>query len=84
MFSWSTLRERYFKEEPATLPKYAGYVGYRFRVRLSDVPGVQAEGEYGSALGGPFRTILMHIAMDNGEDWLMGGTLVAMPESEVG
>lgn len=41
------------------------------------------EGQYESEVGGPFMTIVMHIAGDDGTDWLMGGTTVAKPEAEL-
>ncbi len=73
---FSALRARIF--DPAR-PTYAGYIGWRFRVRAEHVPGWDAEGMYRD---GPFRSILMKIAQDDGTGWLMGGTLVAAPESE--
>jgi 2-polyprenyl-6-methoxyphenol hydroxylase-like FAD-dependent oxidoreductase len=73
---FSALRARYF--DPAK-PRYAGYIGWRFRVKAEHVPGWDSEGTYRD---GPFRSILMAIAQDDGTDWLMGGTLVSAPESE--
>ena len=73
---FSALRARYFDDAK---PRYAGYIGWRFRVKAEHVPGWQAEGMYGD---GSFRSILMKIAQDDGTDWLMGGTLVSSPESE--
>jgi 2-polyprenyl-6-methoxyphenol hydroxylase-like FAD-dependent oxidoreductase len=73
---FSSLRTRYF--DPAR-PRYAGYIGWRFRVKAEHVPGWDSEGMYEV---GPFRSILMNIAQDDGTDWLMGGTLVSSPESE--
>ena len=73
---FSALRGRYF--DPVK-PQYAGYVGWRFRVKTEHVPEWGSEGMYRH---GPFRSILMKIAQDDGTDWLMGGTLVSSPESE--
>jgi 2-polyprenyl-6-methoxyphenol hydroxylase-like FAD-dependent oxidoreductase len=73
---FSSLRSRLF--DPAT-PRYAGYIGWRFRVKAEHVPGWDSEGMYEV---GSFRSILMTIAQDDGTDWLMGGTLVSAPESE--
>jgi 2-polyprenyl-6-methoxyphenol hydroxylase-like FAD-dependent oxidoreductase len=73
---FSALRARVFDSAE---PRYAGYIGWRFRVKAEHVPGWDAEGMYEV---GPFRSILMKIAQDDGTDWLMGGTLVSAPERE--
>ena len=75
--SWSALRSRYFGPSQ---PQYAGYNVYRFRVLKEHCPWFGAEGQYNS---GRYFTILMTIAMDNGQDWLMGGTSVPAEESEI-
>ena len=75
--SWSALRSRYFGPSQ---PQYAGYNVYRFRVLKEHCPWFGAEGQYDS---GRYFTILMTIAMDNGQDWLMGGTSVPAEESEI-
>ena len=75
---WSTLRAKYFDQ---AIPRYAGYTGYRFRVASDRVPGWNSEGMYSSSLGGPYDSILMRIAKDDGTDWIMGGTTFATPES---
>jgi 2-polyprenyl-6-methoxyphenol hydroxylase-like FAD-dependent oxidoreductase len=76
---WSALRERYFAPHlRLPTPIYAGYNVWRFRVERKHVPGWESEGEYSD--GGHHRTILMHIALDDGRDFLMGGTAIAAPE----
>ena len=76
---WSALRERYFAPHlRLRTPIYAGYNVWRFRVERKHVPGWEAEGEYSD--GGHHRTILMHIALNDGRDFLMGGTVIAAPE----
>jgi 2-polyprenyl-6-methoxyphenol hydroxylase-like FAD-dependent oxidoreductase len=75
--SWSMLRSRYFGPE---LPRYAGWQAWRFKVPLDLVPNWNAEGEYQSEF---YHTILMRIAKNDGSDWIMGGTSVACPESDV-
>ena len=75
--SWSSLRSRYFSP---VLPQFAGYNVFRFRVLKEHCPWFNAEGAYDS---GSHFTIQMTIAMDNGQDWLMGGTSVPTEESEV-
>ena len=75
--TWSTLRSLYFGAE---VPTYAGWQAYRFRVPMDLVPGWQSEGEFSN---GFYSTILMHIAKDDGSDWIMGGTSMACPESDV-
>lgn len=77
---WSKLRARYFD---AAAPRYAGYDVYRFRVERKHVPFFATEGDARSSLGGPFYTILLQVTADDGSDWVMGGTAVAKPESEV-
>lgn len=47
---------------------------------LKDVPGWDAEGAYEV---GHFFTILLNIAFDNGQDWIMGGATHAAPEEDV-
>jgi 2-polyprenyl-6-methoxyphenol hydroxylase-like FAD-dependent oxidoreductase len=42
-----------------------------------------ASSRWESSEGGPFDTIHMHIAADDGHDWVMGGTCIAVPEAEV-
>lgn len=76
---WSALRPRYFDASP---PAYAGYEVWRFRVERRHVP-FAVEGEHYSSLGGPFFTIHLHVAADDGTDWVMGGVSVAKPESEL-
>ena len=63
---WSQLRSKYFTR---ATPEYAGYVVYRFRVERKYVPGFASEGEYRN---GTYATILLNVAFNNGEDWLMG------------
>ena len=76
---WSALRDRYFAPHlrPAR-PEYAGYNVWRFRVERKHVPGWDAEGQYSD--GRHSQTILMHIAQNDGRDFLMGGTAIAAPE----
>ena len=76
---WSELRSRYFE---ATRPTYAGYQAWRFRVESSAVPGFRAFGEYCSRLSAS-RTILLDIVINKGGDYVMGGTALACPESDV-
>lgn len=82
---WSSLRDKYFGTSRE--PEYAGYQVYRFRVRADKVPGFDAYGEYYSRApdGTHYATILLDVAQDNDAmtNWIMGGTTVAMPESEV-
>jgi salicylate hydroxylase len=75
--AWSSLRTRYFG--PST-PQYAGWQAWRMKVPLSLVPGWAAEGEY---FAEHYACILMKIAKDNGEDWIMGGAAIAAPEATV-
>lgn len=75
--SWSSLRTRYFGPEK---PQYAGWQAWRFRVPLNMVPGWDAEGQYDV---GHYFTILMKIAKNDGEDWIMGGTGIACPEEDI-
>ena len=75
---WSTLRSKYFDKR---VPQYGGYQVWRFRVPASAVPGFNAEGDYSD--GTHHATIHLHVAMNNGQDWIMGGTAIAAPESEV-
>jgi len=75
---WSELRSRYFSSEER--PTYAGFQGWRFKVPLSAVPGWNTEGEFSHASD---FVIMMKIAKNNGEDWIMGGAAIAEPESEV-
>jgi hypothetical protein len=56
---------------------------YRFRVERKHVPFFANEGDARSTLGGPFYTILLQVTADDGSDWVMGGTSVTKPESEV-
>ena len=74
---WSSLRTRHFDDKP---PEYAGYVGWRFRVETKHVPNFRAYGEYSNA---HFFTILLDVAMNDGTDWIMGGTVKAAPEEEI-
>ena len=74
---WSRLRSRYFDERA---PQYGGYQVWRFRVPMAAVPGFRAMGDYSAS---HFTTILLDVAMNDGTDWLMGGTAIAAPESEV-
>ena len=74
---WSELRTRHFG--PAA-PQFAGWQAWRFRVEAKDVPGFSAFGEYSA---GFYSTILLDVAMNNGSDWIMGGTSCACPESDV-
>jgi len=75
--SWSSLRARYFSP---TQPQFGGYNVFRFRVLKQHCPWFDAEGTYES---GRYFTIQMHIAADDGTDWLMGGTSVPAEESEI-
>ena len=75
---WSALRGTYFDERA---PQYAGYQVWRFRVPLSAVPGFNAYGDYSD--GTHHQSILLDVAMNDGTDWIMGGTAIAAPESEV-
>jgi len=76
---WSALRERYFAPHlRLRTPIYAGYNVWRFRVERKHVPGWEAEGEYSD--GGHHRTMNLHIALNDGRDFLMGGTVIAAPE----
>ena len=76
---WSALRERYFAQylDPRA-PIYAGYNVWRFRVERKLVPGWDAEGEYSD--GSHHRTILMNIALNDGRDFVMGGSAIAAEE----
>ncbi|KAL3816654.1 hypothetical protein ACHAXA_000832 [Cyclostephanos tholiformis] len=73
---WSTLRADYFD---SAMPEYAGYQVWRFRVESKDVPGFRAYGEYNN---GHLHTILLPVVMDDGRDFIMGGTAIACHESE--
>ena len=75
--SWSSLRATYFTP---TMPQYASYNVFRFRVLREHCPWFNAEGSYEN---GSHFTIQMMIAADDGTDWLMGGTSVPAEESEV-
>jgi 2-polyprenyl-6-methoxyphenol hydroxylase-like FAD-dependent oxidoreductase len=75
--AWSQLRTRYFGPD---VPTYAGWQAWRFRVPLAEVPGWDSEGERRVE---HYATILMKIAKDDGSDWIMGGTSIACPESEI-
>jgi 2-polyprenyl-6-methoxyphenol hydroxylase-like FAD-dependent oxidoreductase len=75
--TWSALRTRYFGNDG---PTYAGWQVYRFRVPLDKVPGWNSEGEFSN---GFYSTILMRIAKNDGQDWIMGGSSCACPESDV-
>ena len=75
---WSALRAKYFDDRA---PQYAGYQVWRFRVPAAAVPGFRAFGDYSD--GTHHQTILLDVAMNNGEDWIMGGSSIAVPESEV-
>ncbi len=74
---WSEMRKKYFSVLPA--PDYAGYGVWRFRINAKDVPGFSAFGEYYNK---HHFTIILPIAKDDGQDFLMGGTAIAQPESE--
>jgi 2-polyprenyl-6-methoxyphenol hydroxylase-like FAD-dependent oxidoreductase len=77
---WSELRRQYFGAQPA--PEYAGWQAWRFKVLERDVPGgFASEGMYGD--GSFYDTILLKVAADDGRDFVMGGTAVACPESDV-
>ena len=73
------LRSRYFD---ASLPAYAGYEIWRFRVERRHVPRAVETQEW-SALGAPFFTIHLHVATDDGRDFVMGGTTIAKPERDL-
>ena len=79
---WSRLRSLYFDERT---PQYGGYQVWRFRVPAAAVPGFRAHGDY--TVAGPdgthFASIVLDVAMNDGTDWLMGGSAIAAPESEV-
>ena len=75
--TWSVLRKRHFTPD---LPLYAGWQAWRLRVPLDLVPGWDSEGEYNTK---NYSTILMRIAKNDGTDWIMGGTSIACPESDI-
>ena len=75
---WSSLRAKYFDDRE---PQYGGYQVWRFRVPAAAVPGFRAFGDYSD--GTHYQTIFLDVAMNNGEDWIMGGSSIAVPESEV-
>lgn len=78
---WSELRTKYFPD--AGMPQYAGWQAWRFKVSLDQVPGFRDYGMYSSSDYDFYDTILLDVATDAGEDYVMGGTAIACPESEV-
>ena len=74
---WSTLRHYVNGNKE---PEYSGYVIWRAKVALKDVPRFSGEGLYYS---GKYFVIALNVPTCDGQDFVMGGLALATPENEV-
>lgn len=74
---WSKLRHYVTGDKE---PEYSGYVIWRGRVDLKDLPGYQ---DYGVWKNRIYDTIVLPIPASDGTDYVLGGTFVATPEDEI-
>ena len=74
---WSTLRHYVNGNKE---PEYSGYVVWRAKVALKDVPRFSGEGLYYS---GKLFTIALNVPTCDGQHFVMGGLAIATPETEV-
>ena len=73
---WSSLRKLVTGDDKQ--PEYAGHLIYRAKLKMEDFPGFYAEGGYQN---GKYFVMMLQVARDNGEQFIMGGVAIGAPES---